>query len=61
MVALVNINGTNAGIITFTDKIRDGVATMIQNLKKEGIKETIMLTGDSCGQCKIYSKSNRCG
>ena len=47
MVALVNINGTNAGIITFTDKIRDGVATMIQNLKKEGMKETIMLTGDS--------------
>ena len=52
MVALVNINGTNAGIITFTDKIRDGVATMIQNLKKEGMKETIMLTGDSLDNAK---------
>ena len=61
MVALVNINGTNAGIIIFTDKIRDGVTTMIQNLKKEGMKKTIMLTGDRLGQCKIYSKSNWCG
>jgi len=52
MVALVNVNGTNAGIITFTDKIRDGVATMIQNLKKEGMKETIMLTGDSLDNAK---------
>lgn len=52
MVALVNINGTNAGIITFTDKIRDGVATMIQNLKKEGMKEAIMLTGDSLDNAK---------
>ncbi len=52
MVALVNINGTNAGIITFTDKIRDGVVTMIQNLKKEGMKETIMLTGDSLDNAK---------
>ena len=42
MVVLVNINGTNAAIIKFTDKVRDGVVSMIQNLKKEGIKETIM-------------------
>ena len=52
MVALVNINGTNVGIITFTDKIRDGVATMIQDLKKKGIKETIILTGDSLDNAK---------
>ena len=52
MVALVNINETNAGIITFTDKIRDGVATMIQDLKKKGMKETIMLTGDSLDNAK---------
>ena len=52
MVALVNINGINAGIITFTDKIRDGVATMIQDLKKKGMKETIMLTGDSLDNAK---------
>ena len=55
MVALVNINGTNAGIITFTDKIRDGVATMIQDLKKKGMKETIMLTGDSLDNAKTIA------
>ncbi len=52
MVVLVNINGTNAAIIKFTDKIRDGVVSMIQNLRKEGIKETIMLTGDSLNNAK---------
>ncbi len=52
MVALININGKNAALIKFSDKIRDGVATMIQNLKKEGIKETIMLTGDSLDNAK---------
>jgi heavy metal translocating P-type ATPase len=52
MVVLVNINGTNAAIIKFTDKVRDGVVSMIQNLKKEGIKETIMLTGDSLDNAK---------
>ena len=52
MVVLVNINGTNAGMITFTDEIRDGVVTMIENLKKEGMKETIMLTGDSLENAK---------
>jgi heavy metal translocating P-type ATPase len=52
MVVLVNINGTNAGIIKFSDKIRNGVVSMIQNLRKEGIKETIMLTGDSLDNAK---------
>lgn len=52
MVALVNVNGTNAGMIKFTDKIRDGVPTMIQNLRKEGMKEAIMLTGDSVDNAK---------
>jgi len=52
MVVLVNINGTNAAIIRFSDKVRDGVVSMIQNLKKEGIKETIMLTGDSLDNAK---------
>ena len=52
MVVLVNINGTNAGIIKFTDKIRDGVVSMIQNLRKEGVKETILLTGDSLDNAK---------
>jgi heavy metal translocating P-type ATPase len=52
MVALININGKNAALIKFSDKIRDGVATMIQNLKKEGIRETVILTGDSLDNAK---------
>ncbi|HEY7109954.1 MAG TPA: heavy metal translocating P-type ATPase [Nitrososphaeraceae archaeon] len=55
MVALVNINGSNVGIIMFSDKIRDDVVTMIQNLKKEGIKQTIMLTGDSRDNAKTIA------
>src|SRR4029078_13225221 len=47
MVILVNIDGTNLGLIMLSDKIREGVVTMIQSLKKSGIKKTIMLTGDS--------------
>lgn len=47
MVIVVNINGKNSGLIILSDKIRNGVVTMIQNLSKSGIKETIMLTGDS--------------
>jgi P-type E1-E2 ATPase len=39
----------------FSDKIRDDVVTMIQNLKKEGIKQTIMLTGDSRDNAKTIA------
>jgi heavy metal translocating P-type ATPase len=46
MVVLVNVNGDNLGIITLSDKIREGVVNMIQDLRKSGIKKTIMLTGD---------------
>lgn len=55
MVVLVNINGTNVSIITLSDKIRDGVVTMIHKLKKVGIKETIMLTRDSQEKAKTIA------
>lgn len=54
-VTLININGTNAGLIIFSDKIRDGVAEMIKNLKKAEIKKTIMLTGDSLHNAKFIA------
>lgn len=56
MVVLVNIDGTNSGIITLSDKIREGVVTMIQDLKKSGIKKTVMLTGDSLINARSISK-----
>lgn len=42
-VALININGTNAGLVIFSDKIRDGVVDMIKNLKKDEIKKRLCL------------------
>ena len=54
-VALCNINGTNAGLIIFSDKIREGVVEMIKNLKKAEIKQTIMLTGDSVDNAKFIA------
>ena len=56
MVILVSIGGTNAGIIILSDKIRDGVVTMIRDLKKSGIKKTIMLTGDSLINAESIAK-----
>lgn len=59
MAAFVNINGINVGIIKFSDKIREGVDLMVRNLKKDGIKEIVMLTGDSVDNAK--SVANKAG
>lgn len=55
MAAFVNINGTNVGIIKFTDNVRDGVDLMIKSLRKDGIKEIVMLTGDSIDNAKYVA------
>jgi P-type E1-E2 ATPase len=47
MVAFVGVNNKLSGAIVFGDKIRPDVETMMQNLKKGGIKRTILLTGDN--------------
>lgn len=52
MVSFININNKNVGIIVFSDKIREGVSDMIHLLKKQNIKQTIMLTGDSLYNAK---------
>ena len=36
-----------AGAIVFGDQIRPGVRLMIQSLRNLGVKQTVMLTGDS--------------
>lgn len=54
-VALININGTNIGLIIFSDKIRNGVVDMIKNLKNDEIKKTIMLTGDSLDNARAIA------
>jgi len=47
MVAFVGVNNKLSGAIIFGDKIRPDVEVMMKNLKKYGIKNTILLTGDS--------------
>lgn len=54
-VGLININDTNVGLIIFSDKIRNGVMNMVKNLKKDKIKKTIMLTGDSLDNAKAIA------
>jgi len=52
MGSFININNKNVGIIVFSDKIREGVLDMMHLLKKQNIKQTIMLTGDSTYNAK---------
>ena len=45
-VVYVAINNIYAGYILISDKIKDDSKIAIEELKKKGIKQTIMLTGD---------------
>ena len=47
LVSFVAIDGEPAGAIVFTDKLRTGVPTMIQQLRELGVAQTVMLTGDN--------------
>ncbi|OQY10848.1 MAG: heavy metal translocating P-type ATPase [Marinitoga sp. 4572_148] len=46
-IVFVAVDGNFAGYIGISDKIKPGVAEIIKNLKKLGVKKTVMLTGDS--------------
>jgi heavy metal translocating P-type ATPase len=52
MLAFIEINNVLAGAIIFSDKIRTGVKLMMERLYKLGIKEIIILTGDSIDNAK---------
>lgn len=56
MVAFVALNNKLSGAIIFGDKIRPDVETMMKNLKKYGIKQTVLLTGDSFVNAKNIAK-----
>jgi len=45
-VVHVVIDGKYAGYILISDTIKDGAAGVVVELKKEGVKKTVMLTGD---------------
>jgi heavy metal translocating P-type ATPase len=56
MIAFIGINRIVVGAIILGDKIRLGVNVMMQRLQKLGVKETIMLTGDSFGSAQVIAK-----
>lgn len=45
-IVLVGIDGKFAGYITITDKIKEDAANSIQLMKENGVKQTLMLSGD---------------
>ena len=56
MVAFVGINNILVGAIIFGDKIRSGIYVMMKRLQKLGVKETVMLTGDSFDSAKVIAR-----
>ena len=56
MLALIGINKILVGAVVYSDKIRTGVKLMMQRLYELGIKETVILTGDSFDNAKTISE-----
>jgi Cd2+/Zn2+-exporting ATPase len=46
-LALISISEKPAGLILFGDQIRPGITSMVQRLRNLGVRQTVMLTGDS--------------
>lgn len=47
MFSCITLEGRIAGVILFSDRIREGVPEMIRNLRDNGIGKTALLTGDN--------------
>ncbi|MDR4511487.1 MAG: heavy metal translocating P-type ATPase [Nitrososphaeraceae archaeon] len=56
MLAFVNIDDRPVGIIVFGDIIRTGVKSMIDNFKSIGVKEIMILSGDSYENSQIIAQ-----
>lgn len=53
---LIEVNGTMAGIIALADPMRREAPAMIANVKRIGIKRTIMLTGDNVTIARVMAQ-----
>ena len=56
MLAFIGINSIPVGAVVYSDKIRTGVKLMMQRLFELGIKEAVILTGDSFDNAKSISE-----
>ncbi len=53
----IAIDGEVAGVFSFADEVRKNSKSMIDRLKKLGIKNFIMITGDNISAANVVSKS----
>ncbi|MBI5078122.1 MAG: cation-translocating P-type ATPase [Candidatus Yonathbacteria bacterium] len=51
-VTLLALDGKTVGMFALADEIREGIVGSIDTLKKTGVKEVVMLTGDNEGVAK---------
>ena len=52
---MVTTAGEAVGVIAIADRIRDGAATAIRELRQAGVDRTIMLTGDNMGTARAVA------
>ena len=55
-VVYVAADGKFAGVIVISDIVKPGVKETLSNLKKHGIKKTVMLTGDSASAANAVAQ-----
>ncbi len=55
-VVYVAADGKFAGVIVISDIVKPGVKEALRNLKKHGIKKTVMLTGDSASAANAVAQ-----
>jgi heavy metal translocating P-type ATPase len=54
--AFVSVDGTLAGVITFTDEIREESQRTLDALRSQGVKDFMMITGDHPGTAKKVAR-----
>lgn len=55
-LALVAVGGQPVGLIGITDPVRPEAAAMVAGLRKAGIRQTIMLTGDNLAAAQLVAR-----
>ncbi len=57
LASFISVDGVMAGVILFKDKIRPGVDSMVDGLRRMGVMEVVMLTGDNRENASIIASS----
>ena len=56
LVAFVAVNGNVSGAIVFADRLREGFSSMVNELSRMGVSQTVMLTGDGERNAKAIAE-----